>query len=35
LNLAEIKENAMAAYADDEAADLFNNDGEINPAVPN
>ena len=30
LNLPEIKENAIAAYADDDAADLFDNDANLN-----
>jgi len=35
-NLGEIKENAMNAYADDEAGDLLDFDGNANDAaVPN
>lgn len=30
LNLAEIKENAVSAYADDEGADIFDDTGNLN-----
>lgn len=30
LNLAEIKENAVAAYADDDAGDIFDETGNLN-----
>ena len=38
LNLPEIKENATAAYADDDGAELFDGDGNLNQTtapVPN
>lgn len=36
-NLTEIKENAINAYADDDGAEIFDNEGNLNQssAIPN